>query len=222
MRRGVIAHQPAEHYHYHMLAPLLVVTRNRPAYEQLCRRILATFTNTTNPYWAQRVAIDCSASAKPRVSICNWWTSWPTSPSAEAAGKQSAWPYFQVCKAMSSYRLGRYEEALSWAEKALDSSSAYASAHACAILSMANWRLGRHADARAMLTKGEALAPNIIPERGVENFGGSWVAWLMARISLDEAQALAQPPAAGKKCEPNRNANVVATHIHSAILAAQI
>ncbi len=26
-----IEHQPAEHYYYHMLAPLLVVTRNRPA-----------------------------------------------------------------------------------------------------------------------------------------------------------------------------------------------
>jgi serine/threonine protein kinase/tetratricopeptide (TPR) repeat protein len=186
-----IEHQPAEHYHYHMLAPLLVVTRNRPAYEQLCRKILTTFTNTTNPYWAQRAAIDCLLLPNLDVDL-QLLDKLADIAVSRGSGEASALPHFQVCKAMSSYRLARYTDALSWAEKALDSSPGYASAHACAVKAMANWQLGRQADARAMLTKGESMVPNITPERGIEKVGGSWVAWLFARLALDEAAALIQ------------------------------
>jgi len=195
-----IEHQPEEHYHYHMLAPLLVVTRNRPAHEQLCHKLLATFTNTANPYWAQRVAIDCLILPNPNVDL-QWVDRLADIAVTRGSAETAALPHFQVCKAMSSYRLARFTDALSWAEKALDSSPAYASAHACAVLSMANWQLGRETDARAMLAKGEALAPNITPERGIEKFGGSWVAWLFARIALDEAAALIQPQ------QPEKNVN---------------
>src|SRR5271169_5033163 len=44
--------QPTEHYNYHLLAGLLVITHDRQAYEQLCQKILSTFTNTSNPYVA--------------------------------------------------------------------------------------------------------------------------------------------------------------------------
>jgi serine/threonine protein kinase len=184
-----VEHQPAEHYHYHLLAPLLVVTRNRPAYDQLCQRILVTFTNTTNPYWAQRMAIDCLLLPSPEVDL-HVVDKLADVAVTRGSGETVALPYFQVCKAMSSYRLARYADALSWAEKALGSPAAYASAHGCAILSMTLWQLGRESDARAMLSKGEALAPNVTPERGTEKVGGSWVAWLFARIALDEAAAL--------------------------------
>jgi len=190
-----VEHQPDEHYHYHMLAPLLVVTYNRPAYEQLCGKILATFNNTTNPYWAQRAALDCLLQPNPDVDL-RLLDKLADTAVSRGSGETAALPHFQVCKAMSSYRLARHTDALSWAEKALGSSPGYASAHACAVMSMANWHLGRRADARAMLTKGEALAPNVTPERGVEKVGGSWVAWLIARLALDEAKALiqSQPP----------------------------
>jgi hypothetical protein len=47
-----------------------------------------------------------------------------------------------------------------------------------------------------MLDKGEALAPGIAPGSEPEDIGESWLAWLIARISLDEAAALMQPAAA--------------------------
>jgi len=190
-----VEHQPAEHYNYHMLAPLLVVTRNRPAYEQLCQKLLLTFTNTTNPYWAQRVAIDCLLLPNSEVDLDLIDALSDTSVS-RGGEETAALPYFHVCKAMSSYRLNRHTDALSWAEKALSGNSAHASAQACAILSMVNWQLGRQTEARAMLAKGEALVPNITPERGVERVGGSWVAWLIARIALNEAAEIirSQPP----------------------------
>jgi len=192
-RDSVLAmeHQPDEHYHYHRLAPLLVLTGNLPAYEQLCRNVLVTFTNTANPYWAQRIAIDCLLLPNTSVDL-QLVDNLADTAVARGMGELDALPYFQVCKAMSTYRLDRYAEALVWAEKALDSSPAYASAHACAVSSMANWRLGRQDEARAMFLRGETLAPNISRVPGVENFGGSWVAWLFARIALDEAKALIQ------------------------------
>ena len=190
-----LKYQPGEHYHYHMLATLLTVTRNRPAYEQLCQRILATFTNTTNPYWAQRMAIDCLLQPNPDVDL-QLVDGMADTAVSRGREESSAWPYFQVCKAMSSYRLSRYTDALSRSQEVLDSAAPYANAHACAVSAMANWQLGHQVEARAMLGKGEAWAPNVIPVRGEEKFDGSWVAWLVARTALDEARALiqSQPP----------------------------
>jgi DNA-binding transcriptional regulator YbjK len=61
--------QPAEHYRYHTLTGLLAITHNRPAYEQLCQRILTTFTNTTNPYIAERMAQDCLLLPRSGVDL---------------------------------------------------------------------------------------------------------------------------------------------------------
>ena len=102
-------------------------------------------------------------------------------------------PYFQVCKAMSSYRLARYADAVSWAEKALDSSPAYASAHACAVLAMAHWQLGRQADARAMLIKEKPWRRTSPLSAASKSSAVAWVAWLIARIALDEARAISSP-----------------------------
>ena len=111
-------------------------------------------------------------------------------------------PYFQACKAMSHYRLGHFSEAIAWGDKATSSSSAFSQAKAYAILAMAHWQLGQRNEARAALGKGDALAPAFSPERGVDDLGESWVAWLMARISLDEATKLLQ---AGSAVQENSN-----------------
>jgi tetratricopeptide (TPR) repeat protein len=105
-------------------------------------------------------------------------------------------PYFQAAKAMSNYRLGRFSDAIVWGEKAANSPLDLAQAKAYAILAMAHWQLGQKEMARAMLDKGGTLAPGVPPGVEAEDIGESWIAWLMARISLDEAAALMQPAAA--------------------------
>jgi hypothetical protein len=65
---------------------------------------------------------------------------------------------------------------------------------------MAHRQLGQPAEARQALAQGEALAPRLSLEKGVADLGESWVAWLMARISLDEADRLVQ--AFDKNSEP--------------------
>ena len=93
---------------------------------------------------------------------------------------------------MSDYRLGHYLQAIEWADTATNNliADSEAKAKAFAVLAMAEWQLGQKNAARAALTGGDALAPRISSESGPVDLGESWVAWLMARITLDEADAL--------------------------------
>jgi len=49
-----------------------------------------------------------------------------------------------------------------------------------------------------MLAKGNALAPIIFPVREVEHRADAWSGWIFARISLEEATALIESPAAAQ------------------------
>ena len=91
---------------------------------------------------------------------------------------------------MSHYRLGHFSEAIDWGNKATNSSSEFSQAKAYAVMAMAHWQLGRRNEARSALGKGDALAPAFSHERTDVDLGESWVAWLMARISLNEATNL--------------------------------
>ena len=93
---------------------------------------------------------------------------------------------------MSSYRLGRFREAIEWAEKATMNPVADppAKAKAFAVSAMANWQLGEKEPARAALANGETLTPHISREGESVDLGESWVAWTMARVSLEEATKL--------------------------------
>src|SRR5262249_32387007 len=109
---------------------------------------------------------------------------------------ESAIAYFQACKALSEYRLRRFDEAVAWAEKSRESTEAMARAKSCAVLAMALWQLGKRDAAGIALAQGNELAPGLSTRGGATDLGESWVAWLFARIALDEAAALLQPSAA--------------------------
>ena len=111
-------------------------------------------------------------------------------------------PYFQVCKALSEYRQGHYDQAVEWGQRALDSPSTGSHAHASAVVAMAYWKMEKEEEARAMLAKGELLAPREMPATVAGDPGSAWLAWLFARVQLDEANALVN---AGSRPE-NRSA----------------
>jgi hypothetical protein len=73
--------------------------------------------------------------------------------------------------------------------------------HSYAILAMADWKLGKTNEARAMLAEGNKLDPNIMPATIADDPTDRWRNWLYARTQLDEAAALIQPgsKAAGLK-----------------------
>ncbi len=56
---------------------------------------------------------------------------------------------------------------------------------------MAQWRLGLKDAARATLSQGNILAPAISSAHAdTVDLGDDWLAWLLTRILLDEADAL--------------------------------
>lgn len=187
----VVEHQPKEHYRYHMLAPLLVITHNRRAYEQLCQRILATFKDTANTYVAERMAKDCLLL--PDAGVDLRLAGQLADKAVKLERGNDALPYSQVAKGLSEYRQGNFAAAAEWARKPLDHPEIYVSCHARAVLALALWQLGSRGQARAMLAEGEALAGRVVPGRDAGKISGAWVAWLCARISLDEAAGLIKP-----------------------------
>jgi eukaryotic-like serine/threonine-protein kinase len=181
-----LKNQPTDHYRYHTLAALLAITQNQAAYEQLCKQLLTKFGDAKDYFVAERMAQDCLLLPHAGVDLGLVDKLADVAVMAGKGGAPSA--YSQGCKAMSSYRLGHYSEAIDWAENALKNGTAdaQAKAKAFAVLAMANLQLGREDAAHAALAEGDALAPR------AEDLGDSWVAWLMARISLDEATTLIQ------------------------------
>jgi serine/threonine protein kinase len=193
-----LENQPTEHYRYHTLAGLLAVIQDRPAYDQLCKTLVTKFPNPTNPFIAERITQDCLLL--PNSGVDSELIDNLADVAVTFGNGDPSMPYFQACKAMSSYRRGLFRKAIEWVEKALNAptAEALAKAKAYAVLAMANWQLGQKTEARAALAKGDALAPNLLPEQDAQDLGESWVAWLMARISLDEATALMAPAAAAE------------------------
>jgi len=186
--------QPVEQYHYHRLAALLVVTGDRSGCAQLCQKALPTFADTTNPYTAARMADDCLLV--PDSGLDFRLADELASRAVALGDNESAIAYFQACKALSEYRQRRFAEAITWAAKSLESTEALAKARSCAVLAMARWQLGKKDAARVALAQGNELAPGLSIRGGAADLGDPWVAWLFARLALDEAAALLGPSAA--------------------------
>jgi serine/threonine protein kinase len=186
-----IAAKPDNHYGYHMLAALLAITRNQPAYNQLCQKILPMFAGTTDCYIAERVSDDCLLLPDSGADVQA--VDKLADIAVACTNDANTIPYFQACKALSEYRQGQFSEAVVWAEKSLKTDQAFAQAKGCAVMAMADWRLGKKTEARTLLAKGNALAPRISSAQDTVDLGDSWVAWLFARITLNEAFALIQP-----------------------------
>jgi tetratricopeptide (TPR) repeat protein len=179
-----LEHQLTDHYRYHTLAGLLAIAGDRPAYEQVCKRLVTKFADATDPYVSERIAQDYlllpnSGADLERMDKL-------ADKAVTAGSGTDGLPYFQACKAMSLYRLGSFPEAIAWGNRAAKSSTGFAQAKALAVMAMGHWQLGQQNEARSALAKGDALAPR------TDDLGESWVAWLTARVSLDEATTLIQ------------------------------
>jgi serine/threonine protein kinase len=190
-----IENDPSRDTRFPILAALLVKTHDRPAYEQFRQKLLATFANTTNFYVADQVAKACLflPPSEADLSVIGHLADITVT---QGAGDSGAMPFFQVCKALSEYRRGHFAEAVKWAQKSVESPSIDAHGHAYAVLAMADWQLGKKDEARAMLAKGNTLAPPLMPVSIAEDPTYPWLAWLYARIQLDEATALVEFSAA--------------------------
>jgi len=196
-----LEHDPFHNSRFPMVAALLVKTHDRPEYEQLRTRLLTTYANTTNCYVADQVAKACLflPASEADLKVIGHLADTAVT---QGIGDQNAMPFFQTCKALSEYRQGRYAEAAAWAQKPLEIPRNYVHGHAYAVLAMAYWQIGEKDKARAMLAKGNTVAPLTMPVIATEDPGNAWLAWLYARIQLDEATALIQPGTTGDNKQP--------------------
>ncbi len=181
--------QPLNDERYLMLAVFLARNQNRPAYEKLCQRILKTFPEPKNVYVADKLAKACLLLPTAEVDLR------AVGHMADLAvtlpgGDDFSRPFFQLCKALAEYRQGRFAQAVEWSQSTLTNRYTSSYAHAYAVQAMARYKLGEKEGAGAMLAKAEELAP---PGLGVSDAQrNEWIVWVLARISLDEANALIQ------------------------------
>jgi pentatricopeptide repeat protein len=186
----------------HALAPLLVITHSRGAYEQLCQRALKTFANTSDAFVADRVAKDClllpSLGIDLRVidRLADTAVQVGHDASRYSDFHRLSMPYFQLCKALSQYRQGNFARAVEWAQKSVENAHVNSQAQAYPVLAMALWRLGNQEAGREALAEANAFVTRIFP--GNNNDEGVWFAWAFAHIWLDEATALIDPKAAAQ------------------------
>jgi serine/threonine protein kinase/tetratricopeptide (TPR) repeat protein len=181
--------QPFSSGRYSVVAGLLLKTQDLASYHQFCKRIFAMSGNTTNIFVADQVAKACLFSPSSGVDLDAIGRLADIAVTL-GAGNKGAMPFFAICKALSEYRLGHFNEAAQWAQKSIDSGRKAAQGPAYGILAMADWQVGRKDEARAMLARGEVLAPPIMPAHVIEDTGDDWLSWLFARIQLEEAAVL--------------------------------
>src|SRR6185436_5650028 len=162
----LMQYQPTNHYWWYHVAALLVMTQNRPDYEHLCHRIPAAFIETTNSYIAWRISLGCLLL--PNSGADRRLVQQLATKAVTLGSGNSGIGYFQACKALSEYREGGFAQAVEWTERGRTNSEAFASAEACAVLTMAQWRLGLKDAAQATLNEGIRLAQDISSNQAVD------------------------------------------------------
>ncbi|HXJ56307.1 MAG TPA: hypothetical protein VNU68_06550, partial [Verrucomicrobiae bacterium] len=184
--------QPLASFRWSMVAALYLKTDNHSAYEAFCKKLVSEYRDTTNIFYADQVAKACLFLPAPDIDLAVLGRLADTAVTL-GARDEGAMPFFSICKGLAEYRLGHFAASAEWAQKTLKSPRKDAYPHAYAVLALAHWKLDQKDDARAMLAAGEALAPRQMPANVTEDPGTAWLAWLYARIQLDEAELLINP-----------------------------
>jgi hypothetical protein len=179
--------QPENSSSYHILAPLLVVTTNLSAYQDLCHKIVERFGNTTNVTAADQMAKDCLILPSSGVDLK---TVAAMSRLTVMKGKAyGAYHFFQCCYALALYRLGNYDEAGTWAREATTNPFPHSRAEAYAVLAMAQYKQGNEVQARQTLTNCNNVIERELSKPG-EWLGQDWKDWIIAHTLRDEAGRL--------------------------------
>ena len=126
------------------------------AYKQLCQDMVQQFRGTTDAQIADSIIKTCLLSpgtidpSELPTQLLHDVLKDPT--------KVSFHPWFVGSAALSSYRAGKYDEALAWAKKHPDNKS-QSGALALTVRAMAEHQLGQHEEARKSLDQAEAEIP---------------------------------------------------------------
>jgi hypothetical protein len=191
---------------YLRLGPVLVELGDVKGYERFRQEAIARFSGTTNPVATERVvkvSLLLPADKKTISALTpltdmaekSFASVMPDNTNSEAVF-QAAWGSISV--ALMEYRRGDFAEAEKWCRRCLtypgDNPPRVATAHV--ILAMACHRLGEGQESASELAQGresieEKFNDGLDPGSAAHGF---WFDWVFARILLQEATALVNPP----------------------------
>jgi tetratricopeptide (TPR) repeat protein len=190
--------QADDHEGYHLVAPLLVQTGDRQAYEKLCQTITHKFAGATDPYTADRMAKDCLILPRPDA-VLTVPAELANTAVTRGRGDAGALPFFQCCKALAEFRVGHYEEAVKWADLAAKGPLPHSQAEAAAIMAMAQFKLNQSENARTALARCNGIIEEKLPKPDKEELGTDWRDWIIAHALQSEAKQVIEserPPSA--------------------------
>ena len=184
--KRLLERQPDDHFAYHALAPLYVVTTNLDAYHQLCLKIVSTFSNTTDMFVADRMAKDCLILPSTGVDLNAVEA---MAKLALTKGKDTGFiDFFVFDEALAQFRLGNYREAIYWAQVPPQRNWIQPIAGNIAILAMAQFKSGNVETARLTMTKCNEYIASKLPVGQLA--GPDWRDWILAHALQSEAKQL--------------------------------
>jgi tetratricopeptide (TPR) repeat protein len=150
---------------------------------------LARFGGTNDPVVAERMAKGCLILPVRGIDLK---AVAHLADTAITEGQGHAYfPFFQFAKGLAEYRQGHYARAVECLQKVADTPGRdFRDAEAYLALAMAQMKSGKPAEARAALTRGEAIVASSMPSLENRDLGGSWTDWIIAHALKKEAQAV--------------------------------
>ncbi|MGE3311547.1 MAG: tetratricopeptide repeat protein, partial [Limisphaerales bacterium] len=196
--RKLLELEPGNHFDYLQLAPLLLEIGDEAGYLELYRRMVGTFLDTPDPNVANRVAKAGLLMPIPNVDQAplDRWTGF----ALRELETHMFLPYAQHARGLFVLRQGRYSEAVEWMEKVLGntgpSKAGLRDAQACAVLAMAQARLGALDEARESVRRAIEIRDSD-PNADPEDLLSSWHDWLITELHIREAEAVIKECDAG-------------------------
>jgi tetratricopeptide (TPR) repeat protein len=202
--RSAIERNPGDPFGWLAAAPILVLDGQTDAYQELCRKLVAQFAD---PKDTVQIDVPCKVclllpgnvetakaplrrlrQAMDEDAVPDWHRAWVTGT-----------------RALEAYRLGQYDEALSWCKKSQDNAATTqelprspANAWTRAIEAMALYRSGKVEEARKALAESERMVPKKLrdlisdatDEKSAVDGPDVHFDWLFAEIQRREAEML--------------------------------
>jgi serine/threonine protein kinase/tetratricopeptide (TPR) repeat protein len=190
-----LAGRPDDFDACHWLAPVLVQIEDVQRYEQLRRRMLARFGDTTDPVIAERLVTDCLILpwSGPELDRLG-----KIADAAVSAGSNHwAWNSIQFAKGLAEYRSGHFAGAVDWLQAPLreQGRDLARDVDAYLVLAMAHDRLEFAGYAHDALATGLAIAARLPSSGNDLKDWKPWNDWAIAQALMREATEQVNGPA---------------------------
>jgi hypothetical protein len=191
---------PADHWNWFVLSPLLVHLGKDTGYDSMRTAMLDRFRDSEDALTAERVAK--AALLRPLGEAdSEMIQNLLKTISAQGTQNQYANEFrqyldgFKLCEAMAAYRLGNYDEAVKLSHSVLNSSYPFFIPAGYAVQAMGHHRSQRPFEARKALDAGRKVALERLPQLDNPDLGHIWNDVLIVDILLNEATELLSSPA---------------------------